>query len=139
MEKIGLNICLIIILGAITLLELVSLTGLISSPHGQLYRTLFSERNIFLLGFLLSNTFLMKIFSNVTKKEIFIILSFGLLFTILYTANNTNISEIEASVLNNSFWWHLTIPLAGLGIASLSIIIYRSFFLLDEQTNKNKE
>ena len=53
MKKIELNTCLVIILGAITLLELVSLTGLISSPHGQLYRTLFSERNIY---YYLSNT-----------------------------------------------------------------------------------
>jgi len=138
MEKIGLNTCLIIILGAITLAELVSLTGLISAPHDQLYLTLFSERNIFLIGFLVTHTFLMKIFCNVTKKEIFIILSFALLFTILYTANS-NISETKAFFLHKSFWYHLTIPLTGLGIASLFIIIYRSFFLLDEQTNKNKE
>lgn len=138
MERIGLNTCLIIILGGIILLELVSLTGLISAPHEHLYRTLLSEQNIFSLGFVLANTFLMKIFCDVTKKEMFIILSFGLLFTILYTAN-PNISEIKAMTISSSFWRPLTIPLAGLGIASLSIIIYRSFFLLDEQTNKNKE
>ena len=135
MEKIGLNTCLIIILVGITLLELVSSTGLISAPHDHLYNTLFSERNILTLGFVLANTFLMKIFCDASKKEILIILSFGLLFTILYTASS-NTSETQSIILNSPFW---PIPFAGLGIASLSIIIYRSFFLLDEQTNKNKE
>ena len=137
MRKIEINDCFILFLGMFLFAELISLTNLISAPHTQIYLRLFSDLNILLTGSLLIHPFLMKVFCNPTKKEMFVIVLFALFFTIFYTSN-TNISQTEANLVNESFQYQFSIPLTGLGIASVLVVIYRRFFLQDEHTNKNR-
>jgi len=137
MRKIEINDCFILFLGMFLFAELIGLTGLINAPHIQIHLRLFSDLGVFLNGSLLIHTFIMKVFCNPTKKEMFVIILFALFFTIFYTSN-TNISQTEAYLVNNSFQYQFSIPLSGLGIASILVVIYRSFFLQDEHTNKNR-
>jgi spermidine synthase len=137
MRKIEINDCFILFLGMFLFAELISLTGLISAPHTQIYLRLFSDLGLLVNGSLLAHAFLMKVFCNPTKKEMFVIVLFALFFAIFHTSN-TNISQTEANLVNESFYYKLSIPLTGLGIASILVVIYRSFFLQDEHTNKNR-
>ena len=123
MRKIEINDCFILFLATFLFAELISLTGLISAPHTQIYVRLFSDLAVFLNGSLLIHAFLMKVFCNSTKKEMFVIVLFALFFTIFYTSD-TSISQIEANLVNKSFWYQFSIPLSGLGIASILVIIY---------------
>ena len=114
-----LKACLYIVLAITLAAELLGLTGLTTSPHRELLRILFSDYGIFLIGGITVHAFLMKLFSPVEKREIIFIVSAGIVFSLGYLGYN--------DTSNYPYWYMLSIPAAGLGVAAFCVILFRSF------------